>query len=170
MTDLTVLQDLAEAHYDEWDVMRHMLQFYDDLDDKKLDAIIDEMAAPIIAAIDCTRCANCCKLLPVEVRQEDAERLATALNLPFDEFVARYLGPHPDGDAWLFTPQPCPFLSGTLCSVYPHRPEGCRFYPGITPDFRWLLDDLIKSANVCPIVYNLLCAVAARSDDLVKNL
>ena len=99
--DIALLPDLAEAHYDEWDVMRHMLQFYDELDDARLDAFIDEIAAPIVAAIDCKQCANCCRTLPVEVRLEDAQRLAAALHMSLEDFVARYLGPHPDGDAWL---------------------------------------------------------------------
>ena len=168
--DVAALPDLAEVHYDEWDVMRHMLQFYDELDDGRLDAFVDEITAPIVAAIDCKQCANCCRTLPVEVRQEDAERLAAALHLPLEDFIARYLGPHPDGDAWLMRPEPCPFLSGNLCSVYAHRPEGCQYYPAITPEFRWLLDDLIKSAGMCPIAYNVLCAVAVHADDLVKDL
>lgn len=169
--DVAALPDLAEAHYDEWDVMRHMLQFYDDLDDARLDAFVDEIAAPIIAAIDCKQCANCCRTLPVEVRQEDAERLAAALQMPLEDFIARYLGPHPDGDAWLMHPQPCPFLQGdNLCRVYAHRPEGCQYYPAITPEFRWLLDDLIKSAGMCPIAYNILRAVSVHADDLVKDL
>ena len=39
--DLAALPELAESHYDEWDVMRHMLQFYDDLDDGRIDAFVD---------------------------------------------------------------------------------------------------------------------------------
>jgi hypothetical protein len=169
LTDLPTIQRLADQRRDDFEVMRYLLELNDDVSDAHLDALVEQVAVPIIAAIDCTACANCCRGLAVYLVPEDAQRLAAGLHIPLDEIETRFI----DRDSaaqveeWgKFRDKPCAFLRGTLCSVYEHRPETCRLYPQFTPDFRWTLADTLDGAGACPIIYNVLVALL----DVVETL
>lgn len=104
-----------------------------------VDAAARELHREAFAALDCTRCAHCCKSLEVELTSADIDRLATHLNLPREEFIARYLlpasGPIERDDEGLprehrFNAIPCPLLGADdRCSVYSARPRVCRVFP-----------------------------------------
>jgi uncharacterized protein len=165
LTDLPTIQQLAAERRDEFEVMMYRLQYDDDVDDATLDSAIDALVAPIVAAIDCTQCGNCCRALDVYITPDDAARLAAGLTIPLEAVSTRYLDHEAAAavEEWgKFRTQPCAFLRGTLCSVYAHRPQSCRDYPAFTPDFRWLLPDMLDGAAICPIIYNVLDAVSAR--------
>jgi hypothetical protein len=165
ITDLDTLRQLAVERHDEFEVMRYTLEAEADLDDALLDAWIDTIAAPIVAAIDCTQCANCCRVLDVYLVEEDAHRLASGLLIPLEEVQTRYIDPAAEVEEWgKLRQRPCAFLKGKLCSVYRHRPESCRLYPIFTPDFRWTLADTIAGAGICPIIYNVVSEVCAQVD------
>lgn len=165
-TDLTRIAARAAARRDEFEVLRYTLEFIaDELPDAALDALVEEIAAPIIAAIDCTACANCCATIDVYLTLEDAARLAEALSLPVEEVIARYIDCEAAArvDEWgRFRQRPCAFLEGKLCRHYAHRPDACRAYPALTPDFRWTLADTLEGAGRCPIIYHVLDALARR--------
>ncbi|MGB1287909.1 MAG: YkgJ family cysteine cluster protein, partial [Aggregatilineales bacterium] len=91
ITDLKKLPDLAEAYYDEFQVMRYMLQNDDDINDVALDTFVEEVAAPIIATIDCTDCGNCCMSLKVYLEAGDADRMAAGLNIPLSDIKTHYI-------------------------------------------------------------------------------
>ena len=169
ITNLDAIKQLAAERADAFKVLQYQLEYRDDLTDVHIDAIVDEVAAPIVDAIDCTQCANCCRSLDVYLTPEDADRLADGLHIPVDQVETRYVE-HYDaeqvGEWGRFRERPCAFLNGKLCSVYAHRPETCRTYPAFTPDFRWTLDDTIEGASVCPIIYNLLVAMIDKVDEL----
>lgn len=159
ITDLGTVAEVAKAHQDTFEVMQHMLQLDDDIDDARLDAFIDELAAPIVAAIDCTQCANCCRSLTVYLTEQDASRLGQHMGITAAEFETGYVDRKSAQavEEWgCFAQQPCALLNGTLCGVYEARPESCRMYPQFTPDFRWLLADMIEGAPLCPIILNVL--------------
>lgn len=164
-TDLDQIKRLAAERHDEFEVMRYMLEFRDDLSDTEIDAVVDAVAAPIIDAIDCTQCANCCRSLDVYVTPEDARRLAPVAHIPLDEIIEHEQA-WKVGEWGKFRAKPCAFLNGKLCSVYEQRPETCRTYPAFTPDFRWTLDDIIEGAGLCPIIYNVLVAMVEKADQL----
>lgn len=172
ITDLDTIQQLAAQRYDAFEVMRWQLIEDDDLTDEQIDAAVEAIAVPIIAAIDCTQCANCCRNLPVEVGHDDAEKLAEGLNLPVETVITRYIDREdkPD-DAWgVIATKPCPLLKDKRCSVYAHRPESCAAYPAVTPNFRWLLAYFIRGAALCPIIYNVLDAMLDEVDRLQRDL
>ncbi|HLV36325.1 MAG TPA: YkgJ family cysteine cluster protein [Spirillospora sp.] len=172
LTDLNQIQQLAAQRHDEFEVMRYMLQADDDIDDAALDALVEQVAAPIIAAIDCTRCANCCRSLDVYLTEEDAQRLADAIHIPLEQVVVRYVdreAAREQGEWGRFRARPCAFLDDGLCAIYPHRPESCRLYPAFTPDFRWTLADTIAGAGLCPIIYHVLVAMLSRVDEIIRS-
>lgn len=167
-TDLDAIRRLTAEKIDEFEVMGYMLELYEEIPDAEVDAMAESVAAPIREAIDCTKCANCCRGLQVHVTPADVERLAEGMHIPVDEVMTRYItheGCAVIGEWARFNEQPCPLLNGTLCSVYAHRPETCRAYPFFT-DFRWLIDTYIEGAERCPIIYNTLVAML----DVVNNL
>lgn len=169
ITDLDAIRRLADERHDAFEVMRYQLELADELDDTTIDALVNEVAAPIIEAIDCTQCANCCRSLDVYLTPPDAERLAAGIDVPL---AALLDGPiereraQAEGEWGVFRQRPCAFLRGNLCSVYEYRPESCRIYPVFTPDFRWTLEDTLAGAGLCPIIYNVLSAMVERIDRL----
>lgn len=170
ITDLNEIKQLAAQHHDDFEVMRYMLEMDDDLNDSALDARVDAIAAPIIAAIDCKQCANCCRSLDVYLTEPDAQRLAEGIHIPVEDIITRYIDPAAEVEEWgKFRARPCAFLNGNLCSVYAHRPESCRIYPVFTPDFRWTLADTIEGAALCPIIYNTLVALLDQVDEIIRS-
>ncbi len=165
ITDLHQIRQLADLNHARFELLRYLLERRTKLDDAKFDAFVDEVAAPIIAAIDCTQCANCCRSLDVYLVEDDARRLADGLMIPLSEVETRYVDHEAAAavEEWgKFRARPCAFLDGKLCSVYDHRPESCRLYPTFTPDFRWTLEDIIEGAGLCPIIYNVLSDLCDR--------
>lgn len=167
ITHLDEIRQLAAQRHAEFELLRLILERRRTLDDAKLDAFVESTAAPIIAAIDCTQCANCCRSLDVYLVEDDARRLADGLLIPLEDVETRYVEPAGNVEEWgKFRQRPCAFLDGKLCSVYEHRPDSCRAYPAFTPDFRWTLADTIDGASLCPIIYNVLSALC---DQLLTN-
>lgn len=156
------LKILAQARHDDFEVMRYQLIANDDITDAELDAIITKIATPIIAKTDCTQCGNCCRSLDVYLTPDDAQRLSDGIHIPLSAIVDGYINQpraQSQGEWGMFHQRPCAFLDGNLCTVYDHRPQTCRDYPVFTPDFRWMLEDIIGGAGLCPIIYQTLCAV-----------
>ena len=167
--DLDEVRRLATARRDEFEVMRYTLELIDHLPDEEIDKVVDEVAQPIVDAIDCKQCANCCRSLDVYLTPDDAARLADGIDVPLDQITTRSIDierASSEGEWGVMRGRPCPFLRGSLCSVYTHRPETCRTYPAMTPDFRWTLEDSIKGAALCPIIYNVLSAMVEKADEL----
>ncbi|MEO8395414.1 MAG: YkgJ family cysteine cluster protein [Chloroflexota bacterium] len=169
ITNLDEVRRLAEERNQAFEAMRAALEMDETISDDDLDTLIEEIARPIIAAIDCKQCANCCRSLDVCLVPPDIDRLSTALSISIDEVVTRYA----DEDLgavhgqWAVIPvKPCPMLRGNLCSIYEHRPHSCRVYPQFTPDFRYNMEDTLASSAYCPIVYNTLSELAKRVDPL----
>lgn len=172
ITDLDILKRLAAERADDYDVLRYLLQDDDGIDDATLDALVDEVAAPVVEAVDCTACGNCCQSLDVYLTPGDVRRLAEGVDVPADTIEARLVDRDRAAqvEEWgVFKQKPCLFLCGKRCSVYPHRPDSCRAYPVFTPDFRWTLDEIAAGAGMCPIIYNVLEAVIARVDEAQRQ-
>lgn len=165
ITNLDEVRRLAGERRAWFEATRDALDFDETLPDERLDALVESLAGPISAAIDCTLCANCCRSLDVCLIPSDVPRLAQGLDIPLAAVQTRYVD-EATGQAqgeWAVIPaHPCPLLDGNLCSVYAHRPHACRVYPQLTPDFRYNMDDAIEGAAYCPIIYNVLCALAER--------
>jgi Fe-S-cluster containining protein len=82
----------------------------------------------------CAKCGECCRrCTPINVSYEEAEMLAWAVDIPSREFKRRFgLRPREDG-SYDIPGAPCPFLKGSLCSVYSVRPLVCRAFPASVP-------------------------------------
>ena len=170
VTDLEQIKILAQQNHDDFEVLGYMLELHEETPDDVIDTWVDSIAKPIIEAIDCTQCGNCCRSLDVYVTPDDVQRLSTGIVIPLDTIMTDIDNESaPKVGEWgKFKAKPCGFLDGNLCSVYAHRPETCRTYPVFTPDFRWTIDDTIEGASICPIIYNVLTTLHDRIDDLYR--
>ncbi len=112
----------------------------------------------IEAEIDCTQCANCCRVAEVGVTERDTEKLAKFIGMGEAEFLERFTTVDKVGARILkHNENGCVFLEGNLCGVYEARPQNCANFPhvvrgaGSIASRMWRILD---RAAYCPIVYN----------------
>ncbi|NIM17940.1 MAG: YkgJ family cysteine cluster protein [Candidatus Aminicenantes bacterium] len=123
---------------------------------QNIDLITHRLYKKIAAKIDCMRCGNCCKEMKPVLTEKDISTCANGLNLSETEFKKQYLAETEEPDKYTFNKKPCPFLQGTLCSIYNIRPLECRSFPHIQK--KGLVSRLISvvhNCSLCPIVFNV---------------
>ncbi len=168
ITDLDYIAARAQADRDDDRAFAHYVEIMWTREQRptaELDALVDSIAAAVAAQIDCTACANCCRSISVGLTPGDIPRLAGALDLPPEAVIARYVDRKRaarEGEWGVFRATPCPFLEGNLCAHYAHRPQSCRAYPALTPDFRWLIEPVLRGKGHCPIIFNVIERLKAR--------
>lgn len=110
--------------------------------------------------IDCTACANCCKVAAVPLLDRDIEKLAKFFRLTIPKFIAQYVVTDDDGDRVLRrTEAGCVFLSGNECTVYEARPKNCVDFPHVVRGegrIATRMWEFVDRACYCPIVFNSL--------------
>jgi Fe-S-cluster containining protein len=155
LTDLVQIRRLGEKQREENLRLRSHLKRrnFQERRLKRLSQDIEEQ-------IDCTACANCCRVATVKVAERDVEKLAKRLGVSPKHFVAEYTVEDPDEGRILKRNEGgCVFLEGNLCSVYDVRPHTCVTFPHLTRGSGSLLSRLWEMpdrACYCPIVYNTL--------------
>lgn len=154
-TDLIQIKRLGEQKRDE------NLRFRKFLKPRNVsERVLRRTAQSIEEAIDCTQCANCCRLGTAKLQDRDVDRLAKLLRLTSNQFIAQYTTPsEEEGLVLKRTESGCVFLEGNLCSVYDDRPTVCRHYPHLTQG-DWSIQarmwQFVDRAAICPIVYHSL--------------
>jgi hypothetical protein len=159
ITDLVQIRLLGEKKRGENERFRKFMKSQDSRDHS--DRILRRMAQGIEEEIDCTLCANCCRVATVAVTERDIERLARYLRIVPRKFAAEYTTETEDQGRILRRSEAssCVFLSGNDCTVYEARPDICRRFPhlvrgsGSIASRMW---QFIDRACYCPIVYNSL--------------
>ncbi|MBI1786933.1 MAG: YkgJ family cysteine cluster protein [Acidobacteria bacterium] len=110
--------------------------------------------------MDCTTCANCCRVATVTLAPRDVEKLARFLKIGRDQFLRQYTTEDPEEGLILRrTEQGCVFLDGNLCGVYEARPGTCDTFPHLVRAPGSLVSrmwGMVDRACYCPIVYNTL--------------
>lgn len=162
ITDLVQIRISGEKKRPENERFRKHLKSRD-----HSDRILRRIAEDIEEQIDCTTCANCCRVATTKVSERDVSRLARHLRITETDFHARYATASEDeGTILKRTETGCVFLDGNACTVYEARPETCRRFPhvvrgaGSIASRMW---EFIDRACYCPIVYNTLEAFKART-------
>ena len=157
ITDLKEIARLSERNRDRNMEFRTFLKGSSRwADNEELDFLVREILAEVTAAIDCTTCGNCCREMGVAVEAEEIERLARHMGVSAEEFESRHVATD-DGCGEKFMPEtPCPFLGGTLCTIYEDRPAVCRDFPYLHKEhFRSRLFGVVDDCAICPIVFNV---------------
>ena len=154
ITDLVQIRLLGEKKRPENERFRRHLKSHD-----HSDRILRRIAEGIEEQIDCTVCANCCRVATVKLSERDVERLTRHLRIPPGRFLAEYATESEEEGVILkrSEEQGCVFLDGTTCTVYEARPDICQRFPhlvrgnGSIASRMW---EFIDRACYCPIVYN----------------
>ncbi|MFM1544725.1 YkgJ family cysteine cluster protein [Streptococcus mutans] len=121
---------------------------------KNLDKIVQEVHTEVFREIDCTKCANCCKILGPLFTEADISRIAKHFRMRLPVFEDIYLRVDEDNDK-VFKSMPCPFLGeDNLCSIYDIRPKACREFPHTDRKKIYQINHLtIQNTLICPAVY-----------------
>ena len=119
-----------------------------------LDKIVQEVHTEVFREIDCTKCANCCKILGPLFTESDISRIAKHFRMRLPVFEDMYLRVDEDNDK-VFKSMPCPFLGeDNLCSIYDIRPKACREFPHTDRKKIYQINHLtIQNTLICPAVY-----------------
>ena len=156
VTDLVQIRLLGEKKRDENGRFRTFMKSRD-----HSDRILRRVAQGIEDEIDCTVCANCCRVATATVKKRDIEHLARFLRISEARFLAEYTTESEEEGRILrrTDAEGCVFLSGNECTVYEARPDACQRFPhlvrgnGSIASRMW---QFIDRACYCPIVYNSL--------------
>jgi uncharacterized protein len=154
LTDLVQIEHLGRQKKTENARFRAFLRRHD-YSDRRLRRLGEE----IESQIDCTQCANCCRVAEAGVKDRDIEKLAKFIGVSRAEFLRDYTQRNDANELILkrTTETGCVFLEGKLCSVYEARPRSCANFPhlirgeGSVDSRMWRIVD---RAVFCPIVYN----------------
>ena len=114
LTDLVQIKRFGEKQRDDNKKFRAWLKRHAFVE-RRLKAI----AQDVEDKIDCTQCANCCRVATTQVTERDAERLAKFLRLKLSVFLRDYtVVTEDEGRILKRDENGCVFLDGNLCSVY----------------------------------------------------
>src|ERR1022692_2346744 len=125
ITDLVQIKRLVEKKREENGRFRVHLKTHD-YNEKRFRRIGEE----IQDQIDCTVCANCCRVASVAVSERDVERLVKSLKISRAKFIAEYtvMNEEENPRDLRRTEKGCVFLSGNDCTIYDDRPDICRHF------------------------------------------
>ncbi len=130
--------------------------FLKQLNKSNLDETVHELNSIITPQINCTTCGNCCKSLMIVVEEEEAEKVATHLQLTRENFDAQFIEKGSNG-MMLINKIPCHFLTDNKCTVYEHRFAGCKEFPAMhLANFKDRLFTTFMHYNRCPIIFNVV--------------
>jgi uncharacterized protein len=156
VTDLVQIRLLGEKKRDENRRFRMFMKSRD-----HSDRILRRIAQGIEDEIDCTICANCCRVATATVKERDIEHLARFLRISEERFLADYtMESDEEGRILRRTEENgCVFLSGNECTVYEARPDACQRFPHLVRGAGSIVSRMwqfVDRACYCPIVYNSL--------------
>jgi Fe-S-cluster containining protein len=162
LTDLVQIKTLGEKKRSENERFRRYLKSYD-----HSDRILRRIAVGVEDAIDCTECANCCRVATVKLTTRDVENMAKSLRMKTDRFLNDYtMQSDSEGLILKRTERGCVFLDGNLCLIYNARPANCEDFPHVVRGAGSIVSrmwEFTDRACYCPIVYNSLEAFKAET-------
>ncbi|MBI4904693.1 MAG: YkgJ family cysteine cluster protein [Acidobacteria bacterium] len=155
ITDLVQIQRLGEKLLEENKRLRTHMKTHP-VADRRLRRIAEEVEN----AIDCTQCANCCRVATASVRDREIDTLAKFIGVTRKVFLRDYVEEsEEEGLILKRTEKGCIFLEGNLCGVYEARPKTCNDFPhlvrgeGSLIARMWHMPD---RATYCPIAFHTL--------------
>jgi hypothetical protein len=156
ITDLVQIKLLGEKKRTENERFRRHLKRRD-----HSDRILRRIAEGIEEQIDCTQCANCCRVATTKISERDVERLARYFRMTPADFLAEYTTESAEEGTILRRTEEagCVFLEGNECTVYEARPETCQRFPHVVRGNGSIVSrmwEFTDRACYCPIVYNSL--------------
>ena len=153
ITDLVQIRRLEQQQRGENAKFRAYLRNH-----RHSDRRLRRFGEQIEAEIDCTACANCCRVTEVGITEKDVEKLAKFVGASEREFVEQFTALDDSGAMILKRNEKgCVFLEGNLCSVYEARPHNCANFPHVvrgTGSIASRMWEFLDRVGYCPIIYN----------------
>ena len=130
----------------------------------RIDSLAGELHEEVFAAVDCTRCANCCKTIQPGFTAEDIERIAGHLGLSPQELIAAHLEIDHEEGGHRTRATPCPFLGQDgRCTIYAVRPQACREFPHTDKEgFTRRVYQHTANTLSCPAAYHVVLRLRRR--------
>ena len=85
-TDLNKIKKISEQNNRENWNFRAFLKGYD-ATIEEMDSIVHELYQRISSAIDCTKCANCCKIVQPVLDREDIKKCCEGFGISVSQFI-----------------------------------------------------------------------------------
>jgi Fe-S-cluster containining protein len=153
LTDLVQIRRLEQQQRGENAKFRAYLKSH-----RHSDRRLRRFGEEIEAEIDCTACANCCRVTEVGITEKDIEKLSKFVGTSEQEFIEQFTALDNSGAVILKRNEGgCVFLEGNLCSVYEARPTNCANFPHVvrgTGSIASRMWQFLDRVGYCPIVYN----------------
>lgn len=151
------LQTIQAAFIARKEENKSFKEFLKAIPTKNVDIHVQELNEKVSAEIDCTACANCCKILEPPVGEVEIRPLAQTKNLTTATFKKEYVGQESGTNIQFLKCQPCIFLQDKHCGIYEIRPASCADYPHLTnPNFKYRWKSVMANYGICPIVFNVV--------------
>jgi Fe-S-cluster containining protein len=156
ITDLVQIRRLGETNREENSRFRQFLKRH-----KYNEVKLRRIGQDIEEDIDCTQCANCCRVALVPLIERDIPKLAKAMRMSVAKFEEQYIEWNEEENCRVLkrTPEGCVFLSGNECTIYEDRPSNCVHFPHVVKGegpISTRMWQFIDRASYCPIVYNAM--------------
>ena len=155
LTDLIQIRRLGESKRDENLRFRMHRKRHNFVERK-----FRQIAQGVEDQIDCTTCANCCKVATVRLNARDIEKLVKFMGVRPKDFLRDYTEQSSEEGLILKRSDAgCVFLDGTACTVYDARPNTCENFPHLVKgdgSIAARMWQFVDRACYCPIVYNTL--------------
>jgi Fe-S-cluster containining protein len=162
LTDLVQIRRLGEQKRAENERFRKHLKRHSIAERR-----VRRLAEDVESGIDCTACANCCRVATVRLAERDIPKLAKRVGVNPAIFLRDYTEQsEEEGLILKRTEAGCVFLTGNDCSVYDVRPGNCSDFPHTVRgdgSFVSRMWDFTDRAVYCPIVYNTLESLKAEA-------
>lgn len=154
ITDLDFIKKEGQIKEEENMSFRIFLKYQDE---EYVDSIVHDTYKKVVENIDCTECANCCKVFETSFFKEELDLVIRELNINKEEFIEKETKNNEDDpDQIVLKSTPCMFLKNNKCTIYDLRPEECNSYPHLhKDDFTSRLFGVVGNYEFCPIVYNV---------------
>jgi Fe-S-cluster containining protein len=111
----------------------------------------------VFAVMDCTKCANCCKVLKAAFTNAEIEQAARHLGITSRTMKRRYLQECHAGK-YVVKTLPCPFLAAdNHCTIYDARPADCVYYP-VTDEWTTPSRRIVyaQESAICPAMFHVV--------------
>jgi hypothetical protein len=150
-------EELAVAIQNKWEDNEHFVSEIQNIPLKDFNALFWKFFHETEHAIDCTQCANCCKVFHAGLPEEEIRRLSAIRKMPYVDFVQQYVSIEQTTGIQFLKLNPCIFLNRNLCNIYEQRPQACRDFP--KPPYENVKHNIrrvLKNYTVCPIIFNTI--------------
>ena len=148
LTDLVQIKRFGEKQRDDNKKFRAWMKRHNFVE-RRLKII----AQDVEEKIDCTACANCCRVATTQVTERDAENLARFLRVKLSVFLRDYtVETEDEGRILKRDKNGCVFLEGNLCSVYEARPNTCETVSAFGEGERFAAEPHVAYARPCGLL------------------